>query len=665
MPDQGHFPPETLCLIFSYLPRQDLARCLYVSRLWHAEAKPQLYKIILLVPGMKLNRQLAAVKDRKALVRRVEWRPCQYGSLVPPADLLDFFLDYRPASKHSENNSNNNKRAQPQNCPVAYPIPLESSRLTLKQFSFTGGQQSWNLFDSILYSLKSLVSLDLQFVKGNGTGKAYVVDLDRILTGFPRLKHLGLSGLMLGYAPPRTAGHEEDRYGNDDEETRTEHGLESFAFTPLLMWRKGPDAFTFLERLRHLRKIVVRSQWNYLNCAERAQPWAFGRALQQCCPKLESIDAFGAVILWLFDLPIIPSDKIPHLTSLVIEPPPSINGSDMLSVSMAQKMLKALKEDENILKQRLQEQELGELLEGRSAKPFFPQLRTLILGPDHSLSAQDLISLGVQARNLTHVKITHEMYNYAGVWNMYDTDAAATAAAATAPSDAATHHSTSSSAVTNKLIEDRRLWKRRCIGNQDVTLFLQLCSSLQHFSITGRTIPFFDLAVGDITTPGGPGTTFSTPGKVETLAIHPWACEENLQTLKFGLSLHEKRPKEQHAMVWKHFGRFQKLRSLTLPVSSLVPSPAYGVEGLLTGGGRLSETLTEIRSLPSWWVVEDRREMVLWFARSFPNLLVLGLMRYREKVEGGKAEDYTDFLEDEDVKRCSIHRIFIEDRPFE
>jgi hypothetical protein len=503
------------------------------------------------------------------------------------------------------------------------------------------------------------VSLDLRFEKYNGTEETYVVDLDRILTGFPRLKHLGIAGWMLEYAPPRMAGLEEDHHDNEDEETRTEHGLESFDFNPLLMWREGPDAFDFFERLRHLRQISVCSQRSYLECAARTRPWAFGRALQQYCPKLEAIDVFGSAILWLFDLPILPSDKIPHLTALATESLPSINGSDISSVIVEQK---ALKESEDRLRQRLQEQEVGELLEGRTARPFFPQLKTLILGPGHSLSVQDLISLGVQARFLTCVEITHGLYIYARVWDMYDTDAAA--AAATALFDPATHHSTSSSAVANKLVVDRRLWKRRCIGNQDVMLFLQLCCSLQHFTITGRTIPFYDLATGDLTTPGGLGTTFSTLEEVETPVIQHWACEENLQTLKFGVSLHAKRSKEYHAMVWKHFGRFQKLVSLTLPLSSLVPSPDYGVEGLLTGGGRLSETLTEIRSLPSWWEVEDRREMVLWFARSFPKLLVLGLMCYREKVEGGKEEDYTDFLEDEDVKTCSIHKIFIESRSF-
>ncbi|KAF9118954.1 hypothetical protein BG015_006464, partial [Linnemannia schmuckeri] len=149
----------------------------------------------------------------------------------------------------------------------------------------------------------------------------------------------------------------------------------------------------------------------YSHCAERTRPWAFGRALKQFCPKLESINVSGSVVLWLFDLPILPSDQIPHLTGLASEALPS-NSSDM-SVNMTQK---AQKEAEDRLKQRLQEQEVGELLEGRTAEPFFPQLKTLILGADHSLSMQDLISLRVQARFLTNVEIDHQIYNYKGVW---------------------------------------------------------------------------------------------------------------------------------------------------------------------------------------------------------------------------------------------------------
>ncbi|KAK3834670.1 MAG: hypothetical protein JOS17DRAFT_847079 [Linnemannia elongata] len=176
----------------------------------------------------------------------------------------------------------------------------------------------------------------------------------------------------------------------------------------------------------------------------------------------------------------------------------------------------------------------------------------------------------------------------------------------------------------------------------------------------GRAVPFHELAAGDLTTPVSSGTSSTIPKNVVTRTIHRWACEETLQTLIFGVFVHPGRSKDIHAMVWKRLGRFQNLPSLTFPLSSLVPSPTHGLHSLLTGRGRLGETLTEIRSLPSWWEVEDRREMVLWFAKSFPNLVVLGLMHYREEVEGGKVEKFVEFLEDEDVKKCPIHRIFIE-----
>ncbi|KAK3834684.1 MAG: hypothetical protein JOS17DRAFT_847112 [Linnemannia elongata] len=290
------------------------------------------------------------------------------------------------------------------------------------------------------------------------------------------------------------------------------------------------------------------------------------------------------------------------------------------------------------LRQRSQEQEESELLEGRTEEPFFPQLKTLILGTSHSLSMQDLISLGVQAQFLTHVKISHQAYSHKRIRHMEVTDAAAAASAS-----ASVRH-----------------WTRGQICDRDVIRFLQLCSKLRYFSIKGPTIPFFDLTAGDLTAPSNPGTSVKIPREAVTPTIHRWACEETLQALKFAVSVPPSLSKDSHAMVWKHLGRFQNLRSLTFLPSSLVPTPTYGLNDLLTGRGRLSETLIEIRSLPSW--VEDRREMVLWFAKSFPNLIVLGLMHYREEVEGGSVGDFIEFLEDKDVKKFSIYRIFIESR---
>ncbi|KAG9066582.1 hypothetical protein KI688_012490 [Linnemannia hyalina] len=643
MLEHVQLPPETLSLIFRYLSPLDLSQCLRVSRLWHAEAEPQLYRNMVLEPGMTLRRQVLAACTRKHLIRRVEFAS-SYGYTIPLSDILDFLLDYRPPLKHSDDAV----RTSTWTSSVPFPIPAGPNRPTLTHFSHQGYHQSWRLFDAILHSLTSLVSLDLDFLHYDSTTRTnYVVDLDRILTRFPRLKHLGIIGTMVEYAPPRAARHE-----GQDESTTGHCCLESFTFNPALMWREGPDAFSLFRRLGDLRKLSIISNKRYGECARRTQPWAFGRALKQFCSKVESIQVEGAAVLWLFDLPILPYYEVPFLAELVSEALPS-SPSD-LTVGMVQ----AQRGAGDRLRQRLQEQEVSELLEGRTAVPFFPQLKTLILGTSHSLSMQDLISLGVQARFLTHVEIKHQAYGYEGVWDMYDTDAA-TAASASVP-ESTTHASLA--ANNNWQFEDRRLWKRRHIGNLDVILFLQLCSSLRYFSITRRTIPLLDLTAGDLTSPVNSETSATIPRKAMTPTIHRWACEETLQTLKLGLSVHPSRSKEYHAMVWNHFGRLQNLRSLSFPMSSLVPSPAYGLEGLLTGGGRLSETLTEVRSLPSWWEVEDLRGMVLWFAKSFPNLVVLGLMHYREQVEGGKVENFIGFLDDEDVKRCSIHRIFVEPR---
>jgi hypothetical protein len=85
------------------------------------------------------------------------------------------------------------------------------------------------------------------------------------------------------------------------------------------------------------------------------------------------------------------------------------------------------------------------------------------------------------------------------------------------------------------------------------------------------------------------------------------------------------------------------------------------MEGLLEG--EMSETLEEIRSLPGWWKTKDGRELVLWFAWSFPKLRVLGLAYDKWHVDGKRGKIYCAFLQDEEVKRCSIDRVFIEDAP--
>lgn len=128
-------------------------------------------------------------------------------------------------------------------------------------------------------------------------------------------------------------------------------------------------------------------------------------------------------------------------------------------------------------------------------------------------------------------------------------------------------------------------------------------------------------------------------------AIRSWACERPLESLTIGFNMPTNQPQD-HELVWNHLGRFKKLPSLTSVPSSppskqdqsgLIQLFDYGVTGLLAGGqeGReMIDTLEEIDCLLSRWSVDDRKEMVFWFAEAFLKLRVLGLENHN--VQGEK-----------------------------
>ncbi|KAF9129583.1 hypothetical protein BGW39_004021 [Mortierella sp. 14UC] len=363
------------------------------------------------------------------------------------------------------------------------------------------------------------------------------------------------------------------------------------------MCQEGPDALSFLERLGNLKRLQIRSTVSYMNLYYKSRPWIFGQTLRRCCPNLESIDTWGPVVLWFFDLPILPPNKVSHLLALV----PDI-------------LLSPLSD----LTKRLQDQEVGELLQDddKSVRSFFPKLKHLVLGHDHSLGAQDLILLGLQARFLTHIDIYQRPVEHKYVWDTYDRDAAA---AAEDKSTTMTTTEQIDAIRSNAVVENRRPRKRWQVGSGEILVFLQHCSNLCSFSLTGRYTTSDDLIEG---VDGGDsdGRDDETRGE-RRLFIEPWACEDTLETLTIGINISTKHSNadkhhQLHALVWKHLGRFKKLRSLSLKLSNLIPSPIYGVKGLFEGegGGRLNETLEEIRSLPSWWKVEDRQAMVLCYS---------------------------------------------------
>ncbi|KAF8942297.1 hypothetical protein BGZ47_006643 [Haplosporangium gracile] len=526
-------------------------------------------------------------------------------------------------------------------------------RPSLTHFSFVGVDHFGCLLNTILFNLTTtnLTTLELDLV-GQGSAKVYNADMAKILDTFVYLKNLSITGNIVRYQVPLIVkGDFSWQYVEADSsvfseatattttttgESHQPYRLETFAFDPRLMMKSGQEVYAIFRRLGNLKRIQIRSSVTYFDCYSYSSPWVVGQILSRCCPNLEAIDTWGPVALWFFDLPILPSDKIPHLTALAQEQLLLIFG-----VEFGGKTL--------VLEQRLQAQEVDELLaEGKGTVSHFPRLKTLILGQDHSLGAQDLILLGLQARFLTHVEIYQRSVDPRFVWDMYNKDAAEAADALSNPTI-----TTAIMSINSAIVENRRLRKRWKVGTREVLLFLQHCSSLRFFSLTGHRIESKDLIQG-----GGGDESGDTPATEGNLFIEPWACEETLETLTIGFDMSFKLSKDHHALVWKHLGRFKRLHSLNLKLSTLIPSPAYGVEGLLTGGGRLNETLEEIRSLPSWWKVEDRQETVLWFARSCSRLRVLGLEHTKLRDVDGWS--FSSFVGDEEVRRCSIRRVFVE-----
>lgn len=668
MTDEIDLPPETLDLILSHLSHVDLLRCTLVSRVWNSVAEARLYSNIILSRwGTDSYKLLPALKTRKHFLRRLEVRPDQQFRNCE-TDLLDIFLDYRPGEENTANYSATEN-------PYRYPPPtmdcfrddagtrpalprtvLGPNRpRALTHLSVVGEYQSGWMLNSIIFNLaaSTLTFLKIEFYFGPNFA-IYTVDLVRILETFPHLKDFSIGGHNHRYKPLV-----ENENGQPSSlkiaptmtaaiaGARKQYRLESLTFEPkTFMGPGGPDARLFFERLGHLKRIQVNAALPYRPNPQVGRPWELGRALQLYCPKLETIGINGPVAFWFFDLAILPHDRIRHIVSLALPSLP-VNVLEPLG-NFAPRLDKVYKE------LRLHEQEVDELLERKSAEPYFLHLTTLVLEKNHCLSAQDLISLGVQAPFLTRLEIQQWPVSDEYIEDMYNTDAAAAAAAKPMI------HPLLSTDISG-LVEGRRFRKRRVFSQFDLAIFLQHCTSLCHFSVTGLNIRFKNIIdrafIPPITIPG---LIDEDAAEERTPTIRPWACEERLETLKFGFEVLVSDSME-HELVWKHLGQFKKLRYLHLDQSGLFSSLSYGIEGLLEGG--MSETLEEIRSLPGWWKSKDSRELVLWFARSFPKLQVLGLAYDKWHVDGKREKTYCAFLQNEEVKRCSIKRVFIEDAP--
>ncbi|OAQ32737.1 hypothetical protein K457DRAFT_888217 [Linnemannia elongata AG-77] len=742
VPAPKQIPPELLTLIFDQLSTKDLYQCLLVSRLWHNQAQAHVYSNVTLDTTKRRHNQslVLALKSRRHLLRKVEWRSGRLGSGAFEDDLLDIVLDYGPVVNTpaaavtipaindlaaDKGNTDNNTRKLGRGHPsrslsrsfsrlasvfrsksiqttaapattaataidattadidaatatdvvAADPKPDVSTitrlmgpgpnRPTLQHFTFAADYLTGTLLETVLFNLTptTLTTLEV-YIKYAGPAQSYDVDIEMILEAYPCLKNLCLDGSVLRYTSRRrsedstvpsafsansTSASFTTGAAKEPEifDIHQQHRLEAFTFGPNLLRREGADAFLFVKRLGNLKRIRVRSTTSYAECAPKSRPWDFGRALKAHCPKLESIDIDGPVVFWLFDLPILPYDQLPHITAMVQQSP-----SYLLAIPAE---LAQLLKDKR-LRLQLMDEEQEELLEGKTAVSFFPQLKKLIVDGDHSLSVQDLFSLGVQGRFLTHLEILRPATRHTEPWEVYDKDDKNIDSAPTP---------TLLSAVgprAIRMVEQRRLQLRRSFDSRDVILFLQLCSSLRFLSVTGCSVTSESLvdsyiaaltsATGSSTGQGGVGTPF----------IRPWACEDTLETLKIGLDVPPDYPKEHHATLWKYLGRFKKLRHLSLvptlkPRWVLIPTFDHGVEGLFPEGG-MSETLEKLELVATWWEASVGKEMVLWLAKSCPKLKDLNL-EYHFLFSDFTTMDvrHRAFLEEEEVKKCSIKNI--------
>ncbi|KAF9903495.1 hypothetical protein EC991_003778 [Linnemannia zychae] len=665
-------PAEILAIVFCYLTRKELHHCLFVSQLWHSEAEARLYKNITLNPLYERHDSLIpALMTRKSLIRRVQWN--EVNQRTPAADLYNILLGYRPDDIITINNNGgldhptmrqlvppphrpgppsiappprNGKMSAPNHAMKAYGHNHHNTP-TLTQLSYVGDLYSLKVLESVIFHATNLTVLELNFLYTSlGSVGAFIVDVEKILATLPLLKELSVSGPKHVYPAMATPSKDE---GGDylaslelmsgitalttNSTTRAPlYRLELFTFDRPLMRRQGPGAFLFFSRLGNLTRIVVRSPLSSSQDIQDCRPWDVGRALRDHCPKIESIEMEGIIPLWLFDLPARISDSS------------VLSGKNSYLQVITQ----------------LMEKDRRELLEGRTAaEPFFPQLKSLVARPGHTLSAQDLILLGVQAQFLTHVEI-YVPHSMPRVWKLYDKEAVAASANANAAANISVPDEDS-------YMEDRRLGRRGPICGRDVALFLRHCSSLRCFRLSGAYFVYYQDLTDTLETFTTVRTFHNSITRTKRMTkatpiIQPWACERTLETLKIRLITARDRP-EEHALIWKHLGRLKKLRSLTLiPMtyslkqSSPISSPDLVVEGLVEGG--MKDRLEEIH-LGAWWEVKDRRGMVLWFAKAFPRLKVLGLGYRADYVKGETGKMHTAFLQDEAVKRL-IPRVFVE-----
>ncbi|KAG9066603.1 hypothetical protein KI688_012511 [Linnemannia hyalina] len=658
-------PPEILSLIFAHLPITSLLSCTLVSRLWYHESKPHLFSAetfrLERLPhissdGTRLDQAyvrlyspayIAAIKDNKRCLRSVSCILTRRSDL-PIAEVLEILFDcprellplsvgeadsgdiwvnldrataaaaaafHTNATIADDNGAVATTTTTPSSSKVVPGILLGQNRPALQVFMYDGKVMSSWLFETMIYNLPTLTTLDLYL------GCHYVdlqesacLDIDMILDALPRLKSLVIDGSGYHY----TDNAPSSSTSTTGTTTMPLHPLESFKFTPLLVMRSTVNTLATFRRLKNLKSIFINTNDTYYNPVTRqAKPGEFGQILQRYCPKIERVETEGSLVLWFCRLPptSLPCEDIRLLTN---------------SGTASELSVRELDEGLNVT---LTHQEREDILTNyQEITLFFPQLKALIARGYQSMGVQDLLALAVsRSQFLTHLEIGRGNY-----WNnAFELLQDARPDLPSSPSIEGIDQITVYPPGPMTSSEMRWMRRRRAISSLDYQRVLETCSALRVVSLPGG-MPFRHM-VDDPSDING----------VETRMTRRWACEGTIETLNMGFVLSTAR-RDDHRLIWRHLGRLRKLRCLTLTHSNLIPSLDFGISELvgrdfsqhdndnhddapLTGEGddkqRLREhntTLEKLHSLGVAWGVDDRAT-TQWFARSFPNLQTAGL----------------------------------------
>ncbi|KAK3834700.1 MAG: hypothetical protein JOS17DRAFT_737483 [Linnemannia elongata] len=661
-------PPEILSPIFSHLPLASLPSCALVSRLWYHESKPHLFSAETLhlkvlhsqtPPGGTKPEQgiarlcspeyIAAIKDNKRYLRSVACNLTKWNEL-PIAEVLEILFDcpreslpfsvdetdsgdtwidldraaavaaaFPTTATMADDNgaAATTTTTTPSSSKVVPGIPLGPNRPALREFMYNGEIRSTWLFETIIYNLPTLTTLDIQLgVYDVDRPQSACLDIDMILDALPRLKSLVIAGYEYYYADNTPSSTSTTAMTGTT--TMQFHPLESLKFTPLLMTRSVANTLATFRRLGNLKSIFISDIYPYYSpVTQPAKLGEFSQILQRCCPKIERVESDGPVALWLCRLP--PTS-------------PSCEKIRLLSDSGTGSGAGARESDEDfdVIFAYKEREEI--LTNHQEITLFFPQLKTLISRGYQTLGAQDLLALAVsRSQFLTHIEIGPGYYWNGAFELLQDTRSYLPSSPSVEGIDQITVYPPGPMASSEK----RWMRRRRMCSSLDYQLVLETCSALQVVSFPCG-IPFHHM-VDDPSDANG----------MRPRMTRKWACEETIETLNIGFVL-STALKDDHRLIWRHLGRLRKLRCLTLTHSNLIPSLDFGIselvgcefsqhdydshdDVLLTGEGddqqRLREqntTLEKLHSLGVAWGVDDRAT-TQWFAKSFPNLQTAGL----------------------------------------